>query len=97
MKQSKLYEAGIGDSIDECIDFLLGVVKDKGDDVFLRFNGVYLRITPKHTKQQLIEDYKRGLHEASLVSMEQCGEILKVKDLAYAVACVINKLVKETK
>jgi len=94
MKQSKLYEAQFGDSIDECIDSLLGIVKDKGDDVTLRFNGVYLKITQWHTRQQLLKEYKRGLHEASLVSMEQCGDILKVKDIADVIAQGIKKLVK---
>jgi sulfur transfer complex TusBCD TusB component (DsrH family) len=95
MKQSKLYEAQFGDTIDKCIDSLMKIAKDESDDVFLRFNGVYLRITPEHTKQQLIEDYNIGLHEASLASMEQCGDILKVKDIADVIARGIKKLVKE--
>lgn len=92
MKERILFEGELSDkSIEGCLIELIGLSKQIGEEVFLRWNGITLRISAKDTFDGLLKKYDEQCHAASLLAMECNGEIVKVDALASKFAKAVKK------
>lgn len=96
MKERRLFEGELADrSIEGCMMELIGLSKQIGEDVFLRWNGMTLRISEKDTPEGLMQEYDQQCHAAFLLSMEYNGDLIKVDELALKLAKGIKKFLKD--
>ncbi len=75
MKELMIFDAECGDSISSCIDEVIQKRKSSNEDIFLRFNGVTMRVTENDTPESVYSQYNNGLHLQSLRAMEYHGFI----------------------
>ena len=93
MRKYTLFEGELLDgSINEVIPGLIESAKLKNEDVFLRWNGVTVRIMPESSPESVYECYKNQLHKEDLLAKECTGELVSYKELGEKIARYLKEL-----
>ena len=83
MKQVKCYDATIGDSVDDCINYVLSEMKmfrlqmKRDDYLILVFNHVPLYVYRHSTFDSLKDEYKRGIQAFDAFNEKKIKEMKK--------------------
>lgn len=93
MKEYKLYE---GELCDDALEKVIPSVINKAvllkDDVFLRWNGKTMRVTPKSTLDEVLGDYETQCSESGIVYRKQVGELIDTEVLAKKIVNILKNL-----
>ena len=93
MRKYTLFEGELLDgSINEVVPGLIQSAKLKNEDVFLRWNGTTVRITPESSPESVYESYKNQLHKEGLAAKECAGELVSYKELGDKIARYLKVL-----
>ena len=95
MKEMVLFEGELFDkTIEPCVMELIGVARQRNEDVFLCWNGETLRITPKSTYDCVLQDYHKKCRATALLTKEINGEIFSVEQFASKLSVLIRKFLQ---
>lgn len=91
IKESIIFEGTPGDDITDCIIVATSKAKELNEDVFIRWNGATVRISPDDDENDILSDYDVELKKIDLYSMRKHGELFTKTELAKKIAFVITK------
>ena len=92
MKESKLYEGTAGESINDALPIVILKAKELREDVFLRWNGATLRVSPNSSMSGLLKEYSEQLHGFSLLTLEKQGDLISKDQIKEKLGDVIDLL-----
>ena len=93
MKEYKLYEGQLcDDSLEKVIPSIINKAIQSKDDVFLRWNGKTMRVTPNSTLDDVLGDYETQCNESSIVYKKQVGQLIDTDVLAKKLVNIIKNL-----
>jgi hypothetical protein len=96
MKQRILFEGEVCDApLDKILPDIINKAKDMCEDVFVRWNGATLRVSPNDEVRTLMKEYDRQLHAFSLEQAEREGNIIHIFKLKENIDILVSKFIKE--
>ena len=91
IKESIIFEGAPGDDITDCIIVATNKAKELNEDVFIRWNGATVRVSPDDDENDILSDYDVELNKIHLYSMRKHGELFTKIELANKIASVITE------
>lgn len=90
IKESIIFGGTPGDDINDVIPVTISKAKELNKDVFIRWNGATVRVSPDKDKNSILSDYNVELKKIDLYNMRKQGEIITKTELAKKIASVIT-------
>lgn len=91
IKESIIFEGIPGDDITDAINVATNKAKELNKDVFIRWNGATVRVSPVDDKNSILSDYDVELKKRDLYNMYEHGELFTKIELAKKIASGITK------
>ena len=91
MKESIIFEGNLGNDITDVIPIAINKAKELNEDVFIRWNGATVRVSPDSDKNSILSDYDIELNKIDLYNMRERGEVFTKIELAKKIASAITK------
>lgn len=91
IKESIIFEGTPGDDITDAITVATNKAKELNKDVFIRWNGATVRVSPIDDENNILSDYNVELKKRKLYNMSKRGELFTKIELAKKIASVITK------
>ena len=91
IKESIIFEGTPGDDITDGIMVATNKAKELNEDVFIRWNGATVRVSPDDDENSILSDYDVELNKIDLYNMRRHGELFTKIELAKKIASVITK------
>ena len=91
IKESIIFEGTPGDDITDAITVATSKAKELNKDVFIRWNGATVRVSPIDDENSILFDYAVELNKRELYNMRERGELFTKIELAKKIASVITK------
>lgn len=91
MKESIIFEGNLGNDIIDAITVATSKAKELNEDVFIRWNGATVRVSPDSDKNSILSDYDVELNKIELYNMRERGEVFTKIELAKKIASAITK------
>lgn len=91
IKESIIFEGTPGDDITGAITVATSKAKELNKDVFIRWNGATVRVSPIDDENSILSDYDVELNKRELYNMRERGELFTKIELAKKIASVITK------
>lgn len=93
LKEKVIFVGKIGDNITDAIPIVINKASTIGECVFLNWNEVTVRVSPDSTEDEILKQYKRGLHLIELGRLEDKNELIDKYQLGLKIADYITKLI----
>lgn len=95
LKEKVIFVGDLGDDITNAIPIVINKASNIGESVFLNWNGVTMVVSPDSTEDEILKEYKRGLHFKDLELSENKGELIDKYQLGLKIADYITKLIND--
>ena len=93
LKERILLKGDTGDDIKSAIPIAINKASTIGESVFLNWNGVTIKVSPDSTEDEILKEYKRGIHLIELGRLEDKNELIDKYQLCLKIADYITKLI----
>ena len=91
IKESIIFEGTPGDDITDGIMVATNKAKELNEDVFIRWNGATVRVSPDDDENSILYDYDVELNKINLYNMRRHGELFTKIELSKKIASIITK------
>ena len=95
MRQFKLYEGQVSESLTEVLPDVIKEANEKGEPIFLSWNCTFLRVEPNSTVDEIIDKYSKQIVEDSVIRMYNEGELVTYKAIGDKVSKFVVNFLKK--